>query len=226
MHTLLAARMWPITTRIGFIHCPKDVAVDAWLRWQTPLQAVRDVQLIRRELSSRLPDVLKGLLPLTSVERRRFAFVPTASDWTAYFDNGHQGPDIFPPMSYLAEQIGCCAVGATDVPDEEEFPARILELWGKSATAGLNYIRSVAAAKDGSKWIFSAEGEVQPFEQPDRYTDRKISRRFTSEMLDDYLEAMGIRGKDEDFYAPNAATSTLIEKTGPIAAAASEFGLR
>jgi hypothetical protein len=35
--------------------------------------------------------MLLSLLPLTSSDTRRYLFIPTNSDWTAYFDNSHTG---------------------------------------------------------------------------------------------------------------------------------------
>lgn len=91
MHALLDDRLAPLTSEIGFLEAARDEAVDAFGKWQAPIQRNRGVRLIRHNVSGGLERVLSALLPLTSVERRRHLFVPTVSPWTAYFDNGHQG---------------------------------------------------------------------------------------------------------------------------------------
>jgi hypothetical protein len=217
----------PITYTIGFLNYDCGDAVQKYIEWQSPIQKKRGVTLESSHVSGSLADALQHLLPLTSVERRRFLFLPTSGTWTAFFDNGYQGTDAFAPLSYLAEALKCSAVRATAVPDSNEthsFGATILEIYGPRRTEFLNYIRSIAVAYDGRAWSFSAAGEVQPFEQTERYQSRSIQERFTPEMLDAYLQAMGIRAFDDGFYAV-AGPATLVEKIGPIAPAAKEFQL-
>jgi hypothetical protein len=102
MKELLDGRFAPITHSIGFIRCDRDVAANAYRRWQEIIQSKRNVTLSSRSVSGRLEDVLQSLLPLTSVEARRFLFVPTRSEWTAFLDNDHQATDVFSPLSFLA----------------------------------------------------------------------------------------------------------------------------
>ena len=117
MESLLNNRLAPITDTFGFLQCDIQKAVVAYLAWQTPIQAARFVSLEQSALRSSLQDGLLSLLPLTSVERRRFLFTPTASSWTAFFDNGHQSTDAFSPLSYLARTVGCQALRLSYVPD-------------------------------------------------------------------------------------------------------------
>jgi hypothetical protein len=167
------------------------------------------------------------LLPLTSVERRRYLFIPTRSNWTAFLDNGHQGTDAFSHISYLAEKLKCEAVRVTFVPDDhsERYPATILEIFGSDKTDFLNRVRSISVAFDGRKWAFSAEGAVQSFEDIQRYTDRVLKNRFTGELLEAYLRHLGISAFDESFYSPNGEAAVFVEKVGPIAPASREFAL-
>jgi hypothetical protein len=227
MNELFSGTLAPITYTAGFIECDCACAVEAYLRWQIPLQQSRNVKLLRCEFTGSLEEVFCSLLPLTSVERRRFLFLPTTGQWTAFFDNGHQSTDAFPTMSYLARSIGCRSLRATLVPDWAStgaFPARVLEIYGPNETEFLNYIRSVSVVFDGTKCAFDLAGEPQPFEELDRYKARRIQDRFTETMLDSYLNAMGIRAFAEDFYRSDG--SILISKDGPIAASAVEFSLQ
>ncbi len=67
----------------------------------------------------------------------------------------------------------------------------------------LNYERSLAAANDGGRWVFHANGTPQPFEEPERYEAKRVMDRFTPEMLERYCTALGIRLFDPNFYGPD-----------------------
>jgi hypothetical protein len=226
MEELLDGRLAPITYTIGFLECNIARAVEAYLTWQRPVQEKRGVELLASNVNGNLRQILLHLLPLTSVERRRFLFLPTGGPWTAFFDNGHQSTDAVAPMSYLARTLGCRALRTTYIPDNVttgRFGSRILEIYGPRRTDFLNYIRTISLGFDGRKWIFSAVGEVQPFEQTEQYTARLVQNKFTPLMLATYLNALGVRAFAEDFYPSD--TAVLIYKQGPIAPAAKEFGL-
>jgi hypothetical protein len=229
---LLEGRLSPITGEIGFIEAAaKDVA-DAFVAWQAPIQKRRGVDLVVRQVRGSLDEVLRMLLPLTSVERRRYLFVPTNSAWTAYLDNGSEGTDAFSAMSFLARQMGCRGLRVVHIEDTIQgrdrdargrYGATILEIYGPVDTDFLNYVRSVAVANDGGRWVFTEAGERQPFEEIDRYAARRVRDRFTPDMLHRYLRALGLRAFDEDFYLPDGAPAALIEKHGPVAPGVREF---
>jgi len=88
----------------------------------------------------------------------------------------------------------------------------VFELFGAEQRKFLNYERSVAAANDGGRWTFIAEGEVQSFEETDVYREKTIRDRFTPEMLERYCRAMDISIFDEGFYGPHGL---LIETVYP-----------
>jgi hypothetical protein len=67
----------------------------------------------------------------------------------------------------------------------------------------------MAAANDGGKWVFYASGTPQPFEEPERYKERRIRARFTDEMLERYCAALGISLFDEHFYGPSGFLVTV-----------------
>ncbi len=227
MNDLFGGKFAPITNTIGFLRCDHSRAAQAFFDWQENIQAKRGVSLVKRSIHGGLESAIQKLLPLTSVERRRYLLISTRSDWTAFLDNGHQGTDVFSPLSYLAEKLSCEAVRATYVPEGrgKQYPAVIFELYGPNRSEFLNYVRSIAVAYDGKKWAFAAEGEVQPFEQVERYSTRSIQDRFTPEMLENYLKSLGIHAFRQDFYSPDGQEAILIEKVGPIAPAAREFQL-
>jgi hypothetical protein len=225
----------PITSQIGFLECDAKIAADAFQTWQLPIQAARGVGLATCEVTGDFPAKIARLLPLTSVEARRFVFLPTTSNWTAYFDNGWRGTDAFSTVSYLATTIGCRGIRAVSVPDtmtssakgdEGRFGATILEIYSADSSdcSFLNIRRSVAAINDGGRWRFDANGAVVDFEQLAHYEARRIRDRFTPEMLDDYLRAVGIHFFLREFYEP-ASPAYLISKTGPSAPGLKEYSL-
>ena len=88
----------------------------------------------------------------------------------------------------------------------------------------LNIDRSVSVANDVHGWKFHSMGQVQDFEQVDRYTASRIADRLTAEMLERYCQALGIDLFDEGFYCgpgvvtharpwflPRLATKSLAE---------------
>jgi hypothetical protein len=157
-----------------------------------------------------LEDALRSLLPLSIGESARVLIVPTAGPWTAYFDNGWRGPDAFPPMSYLAKRLGTRGLRVVAVPPTEgRYSASIFELYGPEDREWLNFERAVSAMKDGDRWRFSVSGEPLPFEDLDRYSARRVRDRFPHELLDRYLQALGIRAFDETFYMPDGRAHLL-----------------
>ena len=219
---LLEDRLVPLTNTFGFLPCPVDVATSAFLDWQRPIQDGRGVALEARAVHGSLEALLRTLLPLTSVERRRFLFMATRSEWTAFVDNGHQGTDAFPPVSYLAQAIGCRGVRATDAASGRTQGGTIFELYGPQDTGWLNIERSISAIRTDGRWAFSASGTALVFEKPEFYARRRIKDRFDTGVLKTYLAALGIDAFDPAFYADEGR---LIEKVGATAPGMQLFGV-
>jgi hypothetical protein len=220
-------RLTPITETFGFLQCETTRAAKFFVDWDNRIHADRGLSVVQRTIEGGVEAVMRSLLPLTSVQCRRYLFIPTRSNWTAYLDNGHQGTDAFPPMSYMAGELKCNGVRATCGPKatKKSLPGIILEMYGPERTEWLNVIRTVSAASDGSRWSFHAWGPVQPFEDTEKYLLKRKRDRFTAQMMKQYLEALGICMFDPDFYLPEGTNAILVEKVGPIAADAQEFSL-
>jgi hypothetical protein len=80
----------------------------------------------------------------------------------------------------------------------------------------LNRIRSISVSNDISGGEFSAQGEIQFFEQTENYQKRKIVERFTPEMLESYCRALGIWLFDESFYGGSCLRSHRKARTSQI----------
>ena len=223
----------PMTSEIGFLRCTAQAAAEAYVKWQTPIQAARGVGLQVKARSGPLSDHLQSQLPLTSVERRRSLFLPTAGPWTAYFDNGWRGPDAFSVVSHLARTIGCRGARAAFVEHAQRqetgrLPGRpgavIFETYAATDTDFLNTERSVALVFEGGKWDFSKAGKLLPFEDAAAYEQRQVRLRFDLAMLQRYLHAIDIEAFDDSFY-PADKPGYLVSKNGPSSPAMKEHSL-
>lgn len=82
------------------------------------------------------------------------------------------------------------------------LPGTSFQLFASRGTHFLNYERGVEVGFDGENWEFSASGNVQPFEEVDRYEAEQIRDRVTPDMLERYCRALGIDLFNADFYGP------------------------
>jgi hypothetical protein len=203
MIPLFGNELAPLTLLIGFLEAPIATILDAYLHWIEP----HFTQITTCATTVDLKDSLRRLEPL-STPPRRFLLFSTDSKWTAYFDNGTNGPDPFPPIGYLAERVGCRGLVVTCIPhslrmdagkERGTYGAVRFELFGPSQRGFLNRERSVGIVYD-EKWRFEDEGTVQPFEDVSRYTADRVADRFSPEMLDRYCNALGVRAFDEHYY--------------------------
>ena len=228
---LLDDRLAPVTSTLGFVQAPVDVVTDALVRWQQagPRAAVRS-----GSVTGDLEQLLGALLPLTTRECRRFLLLPTAAPrWTAYFDNGAGGSSAFPHLVALARLAGLRGVRATAVPDTASrrgrapggrYGATVFEVYGDSTAHLAGFERSVELVEDGGRWRFTQDGPPLPFEDLDAYQARRAKDRFPTVLLQQYLEALGLRAFDEDFYAPTGAV-VLLEKQGRAVAGSRQLSL-
>lgn len=73
----------------------------------------------------------------------------------------------------------------------------------------------MVAMNDGGSWLFSVNGQEQPFEESERYRARRVADRFTVEMLERYCSAIDIGLFDEAFYGTHAAIVNTVQKLAP-----------
>jgi hypothetical protein len=192
---LLDDRYAPVTHAAGFLEADFQTVNAADERWR---RSIGDYP--RQPLSGNLPTLFESLLPLTG-PLLRYIWVRTTASWTAYFDNFVHGSDPHGPVSYLAQQIRCRGVMIQYRPQTSKAEGGIsIIIFGPEKTEFLNHVRSISAINDG-RWQWDTWGAVQPFEETQHYTKRRIRDRLTPEMLERYCAAMGIRPFDESFYA-------------------------
>lgn len=211
----------PVTSSSGFIQAPIDKVTRAFLNWNEEIFAGHEVQFQTQQVSGQIEEVLMNLSPLTSPLPTKYLFIPTASPWTAFVDNGWRGTDPVSAMSVLAEKLACAAMRVTYVehtmPSKVtkdtlgEYGATILEVYAADGSCR----RTIYAANDGGKWKFGQSGEPYPFENLTLYTAKKVRNRFKLETLIEYLAKLGLSPFDRSwFLPPHNPTATLVTKIG------------
>ena len=188
---LIAPEYAPITFTVGFLERPLDEVAAALRDWYAEQKIART---LRAPASLPFPAALGQLEPLAAPDFSRLWVATTSPRWrTAYFDGFVNGTDAFPPVSYLAERLGCRGLIAGAQPDSAAcFGATHVALYGPSATDWLNLEWSVAARNDGGRWTFQRTGPAQPFEEREAYSRRRIRDRFPPELLWRYCRALDV----------------------------------
>src|SRR5262249_217120 len=156
-----------VTSDFGLIQTPMPQLLSEFENWHRSL----GIEYLRTQVSSSLAGAFESLLPLSNSKMRRL-FVATRSDWVVCFQNGIQGSDPFPAMSYLARQMEVLAMRVCCTPNHAKYPAVIWEVYAPEVRGGcppLGYRRSIAAVNDDG-WVFEESGERFPFEEAERYT--------------------------------------------------------
>jgi hypothetical protein len=141
------------------------------------------------------------------VPLRRYLVLPVAR-WTVLLNDGPLGTDVGMLPSHAARELGCVAVRA--VAGRGRFAGTILEVYDPDSDDPLLCRRAVYAADDGGRWAFGESGERFPFEEVDAYRRRLIRDRFTPELLERYLMALGVPVDLE----PDLSAAVLLEHTG------------
>jgi hypothetical protein len=206
----MIVREWsPVTHDFGLIEAPVAEVVRRLVAWHEG----NGVRYRSQACTDSLEACFRALLPLTHAKTRRL-FLATRSGWTACFQNGIQGSDPFPAMSYLAIEMGVHAMRVCSTPPDAAYPARVWELYAPEHMGGvppLGVRRALGAVNDGGRWVFHDTGAPLPFEDPARYTARRVAERFTEATLAAYLEeGYGIRPFDDDFYVVSAASPGVL----------------
>jgi len=217
MKTLLSERFAPITSSIGFLQLGLDEAVGALAGWRRSLTGGR----VSVEEVGGFPQCLHRLEPLAAGARPRELLVEASDGWTAYFDCLLRGTDAVSTVGHLSQAAGCQGVAVRVIPHtvgvpgivEGRFGAVQFEMFGPLQTGFLNYVRTVSASHDGNRWVFSADGTEQWFEERDAYRARRVRDRFPSEMLERYCKALKIDVFDPECYGPR---SVLVRSDVPM----------
>jgi hypothetical protein len=203
--TLWDDALAPVTSAMGFLCAPLEEVVDGLSQWRREIHG--SVRAARLEGGLRANVAV--LEPLTGGVRPRELVVATRNpQWSAVFDCGVQGGDQVSTVGFLARELQTQGVVVCSIPDvpagdpwrPERFGARQFEMFGPLDTDFLNYVRTISVVRDGARWRFDAGGTVQDFEDVEAYKRRKVTERFTADMLVDYAAALGLEPFDDEFF--------------------------
>lgn len=227
---LLDDRWAPMTSELGFLELGAEFVARSFAAWQAELLAPRGISLEMRTVSGPLDQTLSFIPPLSTPETQRNLFIPTASSWTAYVENGWGGTDAGSVMRYMARALGCRSLRVVAVPntirkDKGRYGAVMLEVYGPHRTHWLNEVRALYASNDGGRWVFGQSGEPFAFEKQERYQAKRVKDRFTFDMLKEYLHHLGLSPFEEDFYLPEGRPAWLVERRGPVSPRHKDFTL-
>jgi hypothetical protein len=114
-------------------------------------------------------------------------------------------------------------------PPSASEPAVIWEVFAPSHLGGeppLGYRRSIAAVKDGRRWVFEQSGVPFPFERVEQYAMPRKRDRFTADLLIQYLSHFGLAPLSDSFYSLTASEpATILERSQRWATVPPEFTL-
>lgn len=210
-HPAWSETLVPVTSEIGFLNRDEPAVSDWYFSTKAPRTDGRRWK--RSTVRGNLLDVLSSLAPLTTLNARRFLFVPCRGGWTAYFDNQARGADAFLPVSHGAEALQCLGLRVR-LKRSPLFEARLFELFGPDRTDFLNRVRAILVTKSRGRWRFEEAGAPLSFEDVLTYKSRRVQDRLTPDMLREYAASLGVFAFDEGFYAPERG-SVLVELAGP-----------
>lgn len=136
-----------------------------------------------------IQDAVADLAPAPTLSR--YACVPIGF-WAILLNNSPLGTDVGVVPSYAARELHCRAIRVVSVGDENEFPARLINVYGPDGVPPLALERSIVVARDGDKWVFETSGKPFAFEDVAAYSRRLKSSRLSHEMILDYLRSLGV----------------------------------
>jgi hypothetical protein len=203
---LLDGYYYPVTQSYGFLAAPFEDVVTGYWKWtcNNPyFKNPQDYYLKPRFIDCSL---CEGLDMLDPIGYPQTLFCETRSKWTAFFVSGCELG-----TSALAYYINCQGVTVTLIEDTHDRKTDSgnhgcirLEVFRDARRTkfvyGTERLLYVSKLDGGRKWRFCSLGEPYSFENVKCYSNPKITKRFTPQMLNTYLNAMGIDMLDENFY--------------------------
>ena len=204
---LLAGARDPFTETIYFVRVPHAELARRFPEWSADWASRYALRNRRGSLLS-----LLDLLEPVAIPSWKWLMVEAGPEWTAIFS---QGSDLSFVQGF-AGRLRTQVLRTSYAPHVKV--GRQVQRFGGTAfwlldgsrdDLLLHYLRVVQASRGDSGWSWELSGEPQSFEEPERYGERLIARRFDLDMLNRYCRALGIARGDPAFYGPRA---TLVEE--------------
>lgn len=192
----LLPELWPLTGAYAFLDADIADVAETLTGWRRGLDRDPRSEAVSGSLSS----LLRRLEPMSLGYRE--LLLRTKSPWTAYFADHLTGADEA-PVGQLARFLRCSALYLIRWP-VVGFEALRFQLIADHETDFLNYERTIeVGTHDNGRKVFTAVGQVQPYEQVEAYRARRVADRLTPAMVDDYCRQLGLRPFDESFFLPD-----------------------
>jgi hypothetical protein len=215
---LLRNRFGILGMSFGLINADVNEVADHFLEWQCEIGRKHGFGLNQQAIRIDVESSLAMMLPLEAPVCSRYLFLPTKTNWTAYFDNGKLGTDAAGAMPVLAQRMAVRAIRATCIP--HTMPARVTQSTRGSYGANILEVydergdvrRAIYCANDGGKWKFGQSGPAFEFENTPQYLTRRVSERFTEEMLRAYLNQIAVDGFECDAYSTGTNAGIFIQR--------------
>jgi hypothetical protein len=187
----------PVTFGAAFLKVPfRELVGDyvAWTRRNHPHAATEPCD-------GSLRDALDRLAPLTAPVSKEL-LVDLEGRFTAILSNSLLVGDAFPRAAYWSNRMTCEALAVTCAPDKHDcvtsgavnvFRAMQVQLFtGHEGVHGVPR-RTVTASKDGDRWAFDNQGEPFPFEDTQKFSNRRVRDRFGAEDVLAFCRHFGLR---------------------------------
>lgn len=222
----LLEHLHPMTREFGLIHAELQPTVDWFMDWRASITLPASATPVQGDLES----LVLQLLPLNSIQPRRFLFVAMRGGWTAFFDNGWKGTGAS-VCGLIAQRMKCHAcrvvVGRHTLdhatgPNRGALGGRIIDYFGPEPTEWVNLIRSIYVCANENKWDFEETGARLPLERDAWYAPRKVRDRFTDMHLEELLAGLGVTPFDLSAYEPRGY---LLQATYPTIGPSEEYSL-
>ena len=200
---LLGGRLSPIGNGVCFVQAPFARVVDA------VRQIHRQVELSVAEVAG----LEEGALALDPMEAPwTVELLVDCGAWTCYLNNRIGGGDITAVAPAVAHGLGVECVTAQHAPMHgPRHAATQLWLQGPLGEPPLMYVRTLSAHCQDGRWRWRTSGEVQWFEDADRYRARNIRDRLDRSLLVDYLHMLGIRADDPSFFGRGVVVRQTVD---------------
>ncbi len=132
--------------------------------------------------------------------------------WTAYINNGLNGGDLSAVAPAVARSKGWRCIGAEHM--ERYGPGHAAtQLWVQAPDGEppLGHVRTLAAHASDGRWVWHESGSMQAFEEPSSYQRRRVRDRLDRRRLVGYLDELGIRVDEPDFFGEGVVLSQLVD---------------
>lgn len=202
--TLYGNRFYPVTSGMSFVAGKAEDVVSAFDLWKL------DSNKIESRFGRCDGTFESALCALEPLDGTKMLLVQTSNPaWTAVLSNHWQGGQQFHQASIISERLRVDRVDiGVSFPSTNEETGRgrkpschfaysipVLKTLGDAA-----HVQVSDQGNHTPKWQYDHSPNYMPFEDVDAYQRRRITDRFTPEMLVDYCRDVGLEIFNEEFY--------------------------